>query len=193
MSGSVWISSYPSPFGNFSIIWQQSDNRPKVRRILLPDKAVSSERSATGIYPKLYERSHPRIDELGQKIGDVIAGRKVAFRLDAVALENCSPFQCRVLVAEFAMPRGRLTTYGRLARYLGNRRAARAIGRALATNPFPILIPCHRTIRADGYIGGYQGGSQLKRTLLIQEGFQISNGGKVLNPHFFTHDQSDLR
>ena len=99
-------------------------------------------------------------------------------------LGRCSPFQRRVLLAEQAIPRGRLSTYGRLARHLGAPRAARAVGGALARNPFPIVIPCHRAIRGDGSVGGFQGGMALKRRLLEYEGHVISAAGEVLDPRY---------
>jgi len=53
---------------------------------------------------------------------------------------------------------------------LGKPNAARAVGAALAANPFPLIIPCHRVIRADGSLGGYQGGLKMKQALLRIEG-----------------------
>ena len=55
----------------------------------------------------------------------------------------------------------------------------RAVGRALAENPFPILIPCHRAVRSDGGIGGYQGGSAMKRSLLAMEGVEFIGEDRV--------------
>jgi len=54
------------------------------------------------------------------------------------------------------------------------------VGRALAFNPFPIIIPCHRAIQSNGGLGGYQGGLKIKRTLLEYEGLEFSASGKVL-------------
>jgi methylated-DNA-[protein]-cysteine S-methyltransferase len=59
------------------------------------------------------------------------------------------------------------------------------VGNALATNPFPIVIPCHRAIRSDGTLGGYQGGLAMKRALLEQEGVDLDERGKVLSPRLF--------
>jgi len=53
------------------------------------------------------------------------------------------------------------------------------VGRALATNPFPLVIPCHRAVRSDGSLGGYQGGIGMKRKLLEMEGVQFKPSGKV--------------
>ncbi|MBE9507936.1 MAG: MGMT family protein, partial [Chloroflexi bacterium] len=69
---------------------------------------------------------------------------------------------------------------GRIARHLGVKGGARAVGRALARNPFPIVIPCHRAIRSNGELGGYQGGLEMKRALLEGEGIEFTQRGKVL-------------
>jgi methylated-DNA-[protein]-cysteine S-methyltransferase len=78
-----------------------------------------------------------------------------------------------------------VTTYGRLARHLGAPRASRAAGRALATNPFPIVIPCHRAVRSDGSLGGYQGGVEMKARLLEMEGVQVERGRVLMNRVFY--------
>ncbi len=82
-------------------------------------------------------------------------------------------------MAEYGIPRGSVSTYGRMAAHLGIPGGARAVGNALATNPFPIVIPCHRAIRSDGTLGGYQGGLAMKRILLEQEGVVIDDRGRV--------------
>lgn len=86
------------------------------------------------------------------------AGRRRAFSVPAdLEARPCSPFTRRVLAAAAALPYGETATYGQLARRLGIPGAARAVGRALAANPVPILIPCHRVIGAGGALGGYAG------------------------------------
>jgi len=97
-----------------------------------------------------------------------------------VALEVCGEFQRRVLLAEYGIPRGWVSTYGRIAKHIGVAGGSRAVGRALAENPFPIIIPCHRAVRSDGEIGGYQGGSGMKRALLAMEGVEFTGSGMAL-------------
>lgn len=81
-------------------------------------------------------------------------------------------FQEQALRLTYAIPYGQVTTYGEIARCLGRPRAARAVGRANATNPMPLVIPCHRVIGADGSLHGYgaPGGIQTKAWLLRLEG-----------------------
>lgn len=64
---------------------------------------------------------------------------------------------------------GRTASYGTVARLVGNPRAIRAVGTACATNPLPVVVPCHRVVRSDGSMGGYLGGLDAKRTLLTLE------------------------
>jgi methylated-DNA-[protein]-cysteine S-methyltransferase len=69
--------------------------------------------------------------------------------------------------------RGEVVTYGALAREAGNPRAVRATGSACATNPIPIVVPCHRVLPASGRLGAYGGGSERKRVLLALEGAPV--------------------
>ena len=105
--------------------------------------------------------------------------------LGLMDLDRCSQFQRGVIIAEYWVPRDYVTTYGRLARQVGASRASRAAGRALATNPFPIVIPCHRAVRSDGSLGGYQGGVEMKARLLEMEGVQVERGRVLMNRVFY--------
>ena len=79
------------------------------------------------------------------------------------------------------IPKGKLMTYGEIAKELtGSVRAARAVGQAVAANPYPVVVPCHRVVRSDGDIGGYSSGVEKKIRLLSAEGVEIK-GRKVLN------------
>ncbi|MBS3790241.1 MAG: endonuclease V [Candidatus Thermoplasmatota archaeon] len=78
------------------------------------------------------------------------------------------------------IPKGKVTTYGRLAKALGDKIAARAVGTMLNQNPDPITVPCHRVIRSDGTLGGYGKGKEKKKELLEREGIDIEDG-KVID------------
>ena len=90
-----------------------------------------------------------------------------------------------MLRAEHAIPRGRVSTYKLIANHIGYPTGARAVGTALATNPFPIIIPCHRAIRADGTLGGFQGGLNMKRALLEMEGINFQDTNHIANQAFY--------
>ena len=119
------------------------------------------------------------------KIEAFLDGEAVAFSLEMARMDLCSAFQRKVLTAEHAIPRGRVSTYRLIAQHIGDPGAARAVGTALAANPFPIIIPCHRAIRSDGGLGGYQGGLKMKRTLLEMEGILFRDDGYVDTSNFF--------
>ncbi len=92
-----------------------------------------------------------------------------------VDLSTVSPFVQRVLHATARVPFGRLVSYKAIARDIGEPGATRAVGNALGHNPVPIVIPCHRVIRSDGSLGGYTGGTSIKRHLLTLEGSMLLN------------------
>ncbi len=86
-----------------------------------------------------------------------------------------TPFQSQVLDTASRIPVGEVRTYGEVAAMVGKPRAARAVGRALATNPLPIVLPCHRVIARDGTLNGYAGGLGHKQVLLDHERRMASN------------------
>lgn len=90
-------------------------------------------------------------------------------------LSGLSPFQRRVLETTARIPHGSVRSYGWVARRIGRPAAARAVARALATNPIPFIVPCHRVIREDGSLAGYGlGGTATKRRLLEAEGARLA-------------------
>jgi len=77
------------------------------------------------------------------------------------------------------IPKGKVSTYGDLAKALGNPAASRHIGRILGKNPNPIKVPCHRVVMSNGKIGGYAFGTQKKKQLLQNEGLIFSDEYRV--------------
>ena len=102
------------------------------------------------------------------EITDYFSGKRTAFTLPLAP--SGTPFQQSVWTAMRRIPFGTTRSYGELAADLGNPGAARAIGRANATNPICLLIPCHRVIGGDGSLTGYAFGEALKSQLLAHEG-----------------------
>ena len=162
----------PSPFGVVSLLWAEAAQGPRVTRVVLPNE----QRSIADRFP---EGAQSEVVELAQRVQGFLAGADVTFDLALLALETRSAFQRRVLLAESAVPRGWLTTYGRIAARLEVPGAARAVGGALAHNPFPLIIPCHRAVRSDGSLGGFRGGLEMKRALLQLEGLDVGADGRV--------------
>lgn len=88
-------------------------------------------------------------------------------------LPSLSEFERAVLMKALEIPRGEVRPYAWVAREIGRPGAVRAVGSALAGNPVPLLIPCHRVVRSDGEIGRYGLGDDAKRTLLREEGVDL--------------------
>ncbi len=78
------------------------------------------------------------------------------------------------------VPKGKITTYGELAKAVGLKNGQRAIGRIMNKNPFPVIVPCHRVVNSNGKIGGYAYGKDVKNKMLTKEGIEIQNG-KILD------------
>lgn len=171
-----------SPFGPVAVAWSARDDHPRVARVLLSRPGEPAGERARAFLADARPGSCAEIDDVVAEIAALLAGEPVDIPLDLADLASCPPFQQVVLRAEHAIPRGRVSTYGLIAAHLGRPSAARAVGNALATNPFPLIVPCHRAIRSDGHLGGYQGGVAMKRALLEMEGVALDAVGRVDRP-----------
>jgi len=117
------------------------------------------------------KKKPPRHSELAQCIIDYVRGKtmKPDIELDMSDLTN---FQKEIYNLAKEIPRGKTTTYGDLARLARRPKAFRAVGQAMATNPFAIIVPCHRVISSNG-LGGYRWGKVVKKNLLALEAEEI--------------------
>ncbi len=93
-------------------------------------------------------------------------------------LADLTSFERDVLLATLDIPKGKVSTYKRIAERIGRPNAYRAVGNALKKNPVPFLIPCHRVVRSDGRLGGEQKRAEKRRKILRQEGI-VFVGDKV--------------
>jgi O-6-methylguanine DNA methyltransferase len=108
-------------------------------------------------------------DRLARAIARRLAGdRRVRIALD---LRGHTPFEVAVWTKALEIPRGEVRPYGWIAAEIGRPKAVRAVGTALANNPVPLVVPCHRVVRSDGLMGQYSmGGPDAKRRVLAAEG-----------------------
>jgi methylated-DNA-[protein]-cysteine S-methyltransferase len=115
--------------------------------------------------------SRERTARPAKQLRRYLKGRGQSFDL-SLDLSRLTDFQCRVLLATSRVPYGQLATYSEIANRIGRPKASRAVGQALAKNPIPIVIPCHRIVASDGSLTGYSGGKgvQTKAQLLKLEG-----------------------
>lgn len=116
---------------------------------------------------------------LVDQIDAALAGRRSSLRYD---LGTLSEFGRAVLARTAEIPAGQVRSYGWIAAGIGRPRAVRAVGTALARNPVPLLIPCHRVVRADGRIGDYALGTPAKRAVLAAEGVVLDVLGRLAAP-----------
>jgi len=163
-----------SYLGTFGFVWKEENNQPKIIKIFLPtDKTILLSKLKEG-YPQVKKSNS--LEELTLDINRFISGEKIKFNLELLDFDICTDFEKKVLITEYNIPRGYVSTYSRIAKSIGIPKGARAVGNALANNPFPLVIPCHRAIRADGSLGGFQGGLDMKKMLLEKEGIVFVNG-----------------
>jgi methylated-DNA-[protein]-cysteine S-methyltransferase len=111
--------------------------------------------------------STPLLAETARQLTEYFAGQRQRFELPLAA--EGSAFQQRVWAELRALPYGATTTYSALARRLGDALAVRAVGRANATNPLAIVVPCHRVVGTGGKLTGFVGGTEVKQWLLRHE------------------------
>jgi methylated-DNA-[protein]-cysteine S-methyltransferase len=91
-------------------------------------------------------------------------------------LPNKTEFEKKVLVVTFKIPRGKVSTYKRIAEKIGKPHAHRAVANALHKNPLHPVVPCHRVVRSDGRFGGEKNAAASRRKLVEKEGVPIENG-----------------
>jgi methylated-DNA-[protein]-cysteine S-methyltransferase len=113
-------------------------------------------------------RAPARLLEASRQVEEYFAGQRTSFDLP-LDYALSSGFRQLVQRALPTIPYGSTRSYAQLAQAVGNPKAIRAVGSACATNPLPVVIPCHRVLRSDGSLGGYIGGLAAKTALLSLE------------------------
>lgn len=137
-------------------------------RIAYPGERDVLEELAASVSPRILE-SAAATDVVRRELEEYFDRTRTSFDL-ALDRRLMAPFSRRVLGATARIPFGQVRTYGEIAAKVGSPRAARAVGNALGSNPIPIVVPCHRVVRAGGELGGYGGGTGRKARLLELEG-----------------------
>ncbi len=160
----VYYDGILSPIGE---IWIAGSEKGllKIDLLVSEEQFLADLRKITSSKPIRDARRFTKIEGM---LDEYFRGNKVIF--DIPLDLNGTEFQKDVWRAIYKVPFGRLSSYGRIAEEIGRPKAVRAVGDAVGANPLPIVIPCHRIIRADGGLGGYGGGIDLKLYLLSIEG-----------------------
>ena len=158
-----------SPFGKLLV----AVSHRGVVRVEYPNGSAEEqvEDLAVDMSPRIIES--PRITEsLRRELDEYFDGKRQKFTV-GVDLRLVRGFSRRVLERTAGIPFGAIATYREVATRAGSPRASRAAGNALAGNPIPIVVPCHRVVHSGGGLGGYTGGLDRKITLLRLEGVEI--------------------
>jgi len=160
----------PTPLGP---IWVAVSVQGLVALEFVENEAVFIEKMQQRGFQVLSQDS-PLVVQTVQQVSEYLQGERQHFDLP-IDWSVMTSFQKKVLQETFSIPCGEVLTYGELAQKVGKPGAARAVGRAEATNPMPLVIPCHRVIGTDGKLHGYggRGGLDTKAWLLRMEGAQI--------------------
>jgi methylated-DNA-[protein]-cysteine S-methyltransferase len=144
------------------------------RIVVLTLPGSSREAAARGLGIEAdFRQAGDLLRQLAEDLRHYFAGEPVDFGRYEADLAKQPRFRRRALTAARRIPRGQVRSYSWLAAAAGNPGAARAAGQAMARNPVPIIIPCHRVIAADGSLGGFGGGLEMKRRLLELEGVRV--------------------
>ncbi|HVO67750.1 MAG TPA: MGMT family protein [Syntrophales bacterium] len=180
---SIYYSLAATTLGDVGVVWRQKGDTPVVVRIFLPTKG-KMESLIRQSFPDAVRRSYSLIDQICVSIRESLSGKAVSFPGTFIDKSIFREFQRKIFSQAMKIPKGRVSTYGGLAKKAGIPKGARAVGRVLAGNPYPLVIPCHRIVQADGGLCGFGGGLKLKRDLLSMEGVTFDSKGRVL-PEFF--------
>ena len=167
---------FDTAFGVCGIAWSPDG----LIRVQLPERdAGLTEKRLRAKAGSRVEQNLPRaIADCVTRLQRYFAGAPVDFRDAPLDFTGVSAFNADVYRALRGIGWRQTTTYGALARRVGNPQAAQAVGVAMATNPWPIIVPCHRVLAAAGKLGGFTapGGAATKLKLLRMEGAEIDQG-----------------
>jgi methylated-DNA-[protein]-cysteine S-methyltransferase len=171
--GTAW-TTFPTSFGICGVAWTHEG----IIAFCLPEASEKQMRTRLKnitCNSESLEALPSWIKQLIRKVKAHMAGDSQNFSDMPLNLNGTSEFQRSVYLAAQKIPSGNVITYADLAKAIGKPKAARAIGNALAKNPIPLIIPCHRIIASSGKLGGFSapGGFKTKSALLHCEGVKI--------------------
>lgn len=170
---------FPSAIGDLGLSWRDGE----ILRVVLPDeRAVMTRRlNEHGVRQTPPAWVQAIVDALARHV----AGEPQDFSAVPLAFAEQPPFRQAIYAITRGIPVGRTLSYGELATRAGSPGGARAVGQAMAHNPCPILMPCHRVVAANGRPGGFTaaGGLTIKARLLLAEGARLP--GVELPPTLF--------
>lgn len=163
----ITIATFPSELGWMAVLWRG----PKVRQVVFGHRSSSAAERCLDVAGAESRQLTGDMANLVARLQQFAQGIPQDFKDLTLAWPECTRFQrtawrkCRLIAY------GNAVTYGELARRVGSPRSARAVGKVMARNPMPLIVPCHRVVAADGRMGGFSapGGLDMKRRLLQLE------------------------
>lgn len=158
-------AAHDSVIGRVYVAW----NVRGVSAVMRVPDAASFERA---LHERFGRRAEPAAT-LPAWLGAMLEGNAKRSASQRFDLSRLSEFERAVLLKAREIPRGQVRPYAWVAREIGRPKAVRAVGTALAKNPVPIVIPCHRVVRSDGAIGEYALGAERKPAILAAEGVDV--------------------
>ncbi len=161
------------------LVWDYAGKKPRIEYIYLPNRKRKLKERIFKDYPQINKAARRIPGGIDGRIAKLFLGKKENANLSFLNLSQLTDFSAQVLKQTCKIPRGKVATYSGLAARLGAPRAARAVGTALANNPFPLIVPCHRVVRADRSLGGFGGGLKMKKELLHREGVALNAEDRV--------------
>ena len=159
--------SHPGPTGNLFVAF----NPRGISFVFLGDDAAAFE--------SYFERQNDRpalpVSGMPARLGRALTNTLTTNRLGNLPIDwsGMSEFQQAVLRKTAQILPGEVRPYSWVAKEIGNSKAVRAVGTALARNPVPVIVPCHRVVRNDGHLGNYFNGTEVKRAILDAEGLDV--------------------
>jgi methylated-DNA-[protein]-cysteine S-methyltransferase len=167
---------FETEFGHCALVW----NRRGIQKLLLPAANAAELRQRLKQELDLDDDSPPppQVRRAMLKVTRRLAGSPQDFKAIRIDIAGHSRFAQRVYAALRKVGSGKTVTYAELGAMIGAPKAARAVGRAMASNPLCLIVPCHRVIAADGRVGGFSahGGAATKAQLLAIEGVLCERG-----------------
>ena len=169
---------FDTTWGAFGFVEQDR----RLMATFLPRARRETVRAIRTSWPRAVEASDP-LPRFQRAVVDYFDGKRAIFSIE-IDIRRLPPFHRSVLEACRRIPFGRTASYADLARAVGKPNAARAVGGAMANNPLPLVVPCHRVLRSDGSIGGFssaEGVDEKVRLLRLENAsFDLPRGGPAV-------------
>ena len=188
MTSMTWLL-FETPIGSCGLAWSDAGltwlQLPEEDRDATRARLLSKIEDAG---PMATAKTTPGwVKDAVARVRQHLAGKPQDLARVPLDVSRITPFNAKVLRAAQAVPAGRTATYGDLATTVGSPGASRAVGRAMATNPWPVIVPCHRVVAASGGAGGFSayGGIVTKEKILQLEGATLLTGAAAKQTSLF--------